>query len=346
MAPATATSSFDPAVPRFEPHPWVRGGHQQTIVGRYLPGPRVKLPSLHHEVAVDPTDRLSLLESIPEGWSAGQPAAVLVHGLGGCARAPYVGRVALRLVRLGVRVVRMNLRGAGSGFGLARGIYHAGRSEDLRCVIEWLSGRAPGSPIALVGFSLGANMALKLAAEAADSPVAGLDCVLAANPPIDLTACSDRIRQPENRIYDRNFLRLLRAEVARLHAVFPELGPVDLKGARTLFEFDDLYTAPRNGFRGAHEYYARSSAGPLIHRIQVPGLVIHAEDDPFIPPEHFRAITFPHGLALELIPSGGHLGYFSRERWGGDHRWLDGRLTAWLASRWSAFPACRPGFAS
>jgi predicted alpha/beta-fold hydrolase len=251
MSTSLSSRRLDPDVPPFEPHPWVRGGHQQTILGRYLPGPRVRFPSASHEIAVDPPDRLSVLESVPPGWAPGGPSAVLVHGLGGCARAPYIRRVAARLLRLGVRVVRMNLRGAGTGFGLARGIYHAGRSEDLRSVIEWLGPRIPGSPIALIGFSLGANLALKLAAEAADRPLEGLDCVLAANPPIDLTACSQRIQQPENRIYDRNFVRLLRSEVRRLHAAFPELGPVDLAGARTLLEFDDVYTAPRNGFLGA-----------------------------------------------------------------------------------------------
>jgi hypothetical protein len=236
----------------------------------------------------------------------------------------------------------MNLRGAGSGFGLARGIYHAGRSEDLRSVIEWLARRAPGSPIALVGFSLGANLALKLAAEAADHPLPGFDSVLAANPPLDLSACARHIQRPENRIYDRNFVRLLRSEVLRLHAAFPDLGPVDLSRVRTLFEFDDRYTAPRNGFKDAEDYYRRSSAGPLIPRIRVPGLVIHAEDDPFIPPAPFRSIPFPGGLALELVPSGGHLGYFSRDRWDGDRRWLDARLTAWLAARWSASLHVRP----
>src|SRR5262245_34195822 len=124
-------------VPPFEPHPLLRGGDVQTIAGRYLPGRRIQLHSTYHELALEDGDRLALLESIPAGWSEGAPAAVLVHGLSGCARAPYVVRLADRLVRLGVRVVRMNLRGAGAGFGLARGIYHSGRSEDVRAVAEW-----------------------------------------------------------------------------------------------------------------------------------------------------------------------------------------------------------------
>jgi predicted alpha/beta-fold hydrolase len=331
-------SHLDPTVPPFEPHPWVRGGHRQTIVGRYLPGPRVRLPSTHHEIDTGDGDRLSVLDSVPPGSaSPAVPSAILVHGLGGCARSPYILRVASRFLRLGVRVVRMNLRGAGSGFGLARGIYHAGRTDDLRRVVEWVADRNPGAPIALVGFSLGANLVLKLAAEAADRPLDGLDAVLAANPPLDLAACCRHIQRPGNRIYDRNFVRLLRAEVARLHRAFPELGPVDLTQVKTLFDFDDRYTAPRNGFAGADDYYARCSAGPSIPRIRVPGLVVHAEDDPFIPAGPFRVVRFPESLALELIPGGGHLGYFSRNRWGGDRRWLDGRLTAWLALRWGAY---------
>src|SRR3954454_22616793 len=190
-----------PTVPPFEPHTWFRGGHAQTIAGRYLPGRRLRLPSTYHEIDAGDGDRLSVLESIPDGWRPGGPTALMVHGLAGCVRAPYLVRVAIRLVGIGVRVVRMNLRGAGAGFGVARGIYHAGRTEDLRLVARWMARRAPGSPIALVGFSLGGNLVLKLAAEASRRPLEGLDCVLAANPPLDLAGCCRHIRQSENRVY-------------------------------------------------------------------------------------------------------------------------------------------------
>jgi predicted alpha/beta-fold hydrolase len=323
------------AVPAFEPHPLLRGGHFQTIAGRYLPGRRPRLASLYHELSISQGDRLSVLESVPAQWQRGDPAAVLVHGLAGCARSPYVVRMAARLVALGIRVVRMNLRGAGSGFGLARGTYHSGRTEDVRAVVGWIARRAPGSAIALLGFSLGGNLVLKLAAEAAEEPLAGLDCVVAANPPLDLAACCQHIQRRENRIYDRNFVRALRREVSRLHALFPELGPVDLTEARTLFDFDNLYTAPRNGFRDADDYYARSSAGPLLPKVTLPGLVVHAADDPFIPAVPFQTYLFPKQLALELLPFGGHLGYVSRTRWQGDHRWLDSRLARWLTDRWA-----------
>ena len=148
-------------------------------------------------------------------------------------------------------------------------------------------------PLAVVGFSLGANLVLKLAAEAAQEPVAGLDCVLAANPPLDLAACCRQIQRPENRIYDRNFVRNLRREVDRLHAAFPELGTVDLSRAATILDFDELYTAPRNGFADALDYYRRASALPLVGRITAPTLILTARDDPFIAVEPFEELTPP-----------------------------------------------------
>ena len=219
----------DTAVPAFVPHPLLRNGHLQTIMGRIPLGPRASLPSQSHEIEVDDGDRLVVFESIPPSWDRGGPSALLVHGLGGSARGAYVVRVAARLVGLGVRAVRMNLRGAGSGFGSARGFYHAGRTEDLRrAVVEWLAERGSGSPIGLVGFSLGANLVLKLAAEAAATPLAGLDCVLAANPPIDLAApcCRQDSASVSNRLYDRNFVRQLLAAKCRAAPLpcFPDLG--------------------------------------------------------------------------------------------------------------------------
>ena len=77
--------------------------------------------------------------------------------------------------------------------------------------------------------------------------------------------------RPENRFYDWNFLRWLRAEVTRLHRRFPELGPPDLGQVRSVYDFDDRYTAPRNGFASADDYYARSSALPLFPRIDPSG---------------------------------------------------------------------------
>lgn len=326
-------------VPKFEPHPLLRNGHAQTVAGRYGPGSRVAFPSTEREIPTGDDDLLVVLDSVPEGWAPGRPASVLVHGLSGTADAPYVVRVAALLLEKGFRVVRMNLRGAGAGFGRAKGVYHAGRSEDLRRVLEWVASVSPQSPIGLVGFSLGGNLALKLAAEVVARPIDGFDCVVAANPPIDLAASCRHIQRPSSRIYDRNFVKRLVADVHRLHERFPELGPLAIPKPLSLFDFDEHYTAPRNGFQGAWDYYEKSSASPLIAQIKVPGLVIHSTDDPFIPAQSFQDAKFPANLELELTTGGGHLGYLSRTRWNGSRRWLDHRITAWLGSQCGRDPS-------
>jgi predicted alpha/beta-fold hydrolase len=322
-------------VPPFRPHRFWSGGHAQTVIGRYLYGARAGSGGTEVRFPLpDEEGWLTALESRPAHWVPGEPMAVLVHGLCGCAQANYLLGLSDRLVRLGVRTLRLNLRNAGSGFGLARGAYHAGRSGDLRAAVSWLGEQVPGSPIALIGFSLGASLSLRLAAEASEEPVPGLDCVLAASPPLDLHACCRFLTRRGARAYDRNFVRLLSKEVARLHDRFPDLGPVDLTGVRTLYEFDGRYTAPRHGYHGADDYYAKSSAGPMLGRVVIPGLIVHALDDPFIPPEAVRSVECTGALKLELLPAGGHLGFISQGAWAGDRRWLDTRLAAWLADHW------------
>src|SRR5262249_47037109 len=150
------------------------------------------------------------------------------------------------------------------------------------------------------------------------------------NPPIDLAACARAMSRAENRLYDWNFVRWLRSQVERLHRRFPELGKPALGRVRSVYEFDDRYTAPRNGFASADDYYAQSSSLPLSPRIDRPGLVVHAADDPFIPLRPFQLASFPPNLAFELTERGGHLGYLRRSPWQGGRRWLD----AWLADRW------------
>jgi predicted alpha/beta-fold hydrolase len=325
-------------IPLFQPHPWLKGKHAQTIVARYWGGASDVLPAAPHELELPDGDRLLLLESTPTACAETRPAAVLVHGLAGDADAAYMVRIGRRLLNHGIRVIRLNLRGAGAGFGLARRIYHAGRSDDLREVLRWLAPRQGGAPIALIGFSLGANLVLKLAAEAADAPIPGLDCVIAANPPIDLAACASQLQKSANRLYDVNFARWLRAMVKRLHARFPELGDLDLSGVWSVYEFDDRYTSRRNGFVSADDYYARCSLTDALARIPIAGLIVHARDDPFVPFEAVLRAQRPAHLALEVVPAGGHLGYVSRDRWRGNRRWLDSRLEVWLGSRWGLAP--------
>ncbi len=275
-------------------------------------------------------DRLVVFDSIPRVWKAPRPAAVLVHGLAGNSEAPYVVRLARRLLKNGIRVIRVNLRGAGAGFGLARGTYHAGSSDDLRHVMNWAAARVEGSPIALVGYSLGANLVLKLAAESAAHPVPNFDCVVAANPPLNLGACSRAIERRRTAFTSGTSCDGCGAWSSGCMTAFRTWRPAKLEGVKTLYDFDDRYTAPRNNFGSAVNYYATCSLDDALLKIPQPGLIVHAQDDPFIPADVIVRAVRPQHLALELSAGGGHLGYLSRERWLGDHRWLETRLCAWL----------------
>lgn len=329
-----------PEIPPFDPHPLLPTGHLQTILSRYLLGPPSRLDSVDHLVELPGGDRLLIHDSKPEGWQAGRPMVLLVHGLGGDAGDVDLVKLGIRMVGYGVRAVRMNLRGAGAGFGLASRLYSGASADEVRAVAEWMAEGAAGSPLGVVGFSLGGNLVLNLAVDAAERPVRGLDCVIAAAPPIDLAACGRRMNHPSRRFYDRQLVYSVIPQVRRLHSRFPELGRVDLASVGSMLDFDRLYAAPRNGFEGVEAYHETCSPIGSLGRVQVAGLVIHAEDDPFIPIEPFRKARFPEKLTLEVHRSGGHLGFISRKPWIGDHRWLIARMAVWLASRWGmAWPS-------
>src|SRR5262249_24836278 len=153
--------------------------------------------------------RLVLHDGGPLGGEPGAPIVFLLHGLGGSSLPGYMQRPAGKLYPHGVRVVRMDLRGTGAGFGLARHFYHAGRTEDVRAALLDLHRDSPESPLFLFGFSLGGNMALKLAGEDAGDPVPMLTRVAAVAPPIDILRCSEMMSRPNCRYYDRFFARAL-----------------------------------------------------------------------------------------------------------------------------------------
>jgi len=229
----------------------------------------------------------------------------------------------------GVRVFRIDLRGAGRGAALARRAYHAGCSDDVRAAAAAIHRWCQDSPLLLAGFSLGGNVALKLAGEAAADPVPGLERVAAVGPPIDLDRCVALLERRGNRIYERYFLRGLVAQFRQRRRHFPDLPPVILPRRLTLRLYDDRVTARDWGFAGASDYYRRASAGPLVPHIRVPTLVLTARDDPFIAVAPFESLTVPPHVQVRVVDRGGHLGFLGRDGAGGV-RWAERRVADWL----------------
>ena len=325
-----------PASTAFRPHPLLRGGHSQTLAGFYLTGRPLAYKAQQHRVALADGDQLVLHDDQPADWQPGDRAALLIHGLAGCHRSSYMPRVVAALEERGIRAFRLDLRGCGAGVGLARMPYHGGRSEDAAAALETITRLCPDSPVALVGFSMGGNIALKLLGEMGDGRCGHLDCAVAVCPPLDLHSAVRHIHRPINRLYERHFVRLLIAQVRERERRFPGCPSVPVEWRpRSLWEFDDVFTGPICGFGGAENYYRLASAVRVAHRIRLPALVIASVDDPLVPTAPLERLRHLSTVHLELTRHGGHMGFVGWRD--GRSRWFDQRIVEWISSRTRAY---------
>ncbi len=329
--PSSSAADFRPTSNFFDfrPLPLLSNPHLQTLLGHLLGGRHSFSANYEHIVRLPDGDALVLHDAVPENWQAGQAVVVLVHGLTGSHASSQIVRTGAALFAQGLRVVRLDLRGAGKSLPLSRKSYHGGHSEDVRAAVEEVHRLAPESPITLVGVSLGGNIVLKLAGEAADNPVAGLVRVAALGPPIDLRRCAALLDERRNRMYANFFLRELVADAHKRQRFFPDLPRIQFPNQLTIRVFDEVYTAPRGGFRNADDYYHRSSSLPLIQRIQVPTFVLTARDDPFIAAEPFEELQAPGHVHIRVLRHGGHLGFLGWDGAGGI-RWAERRIVDWI----------------
>lgn len=323
-------------LPPFRPLWWIPSGFVQTLAAGYWPNWPDSKPTAQHTLVLDDQDRMILIENRPEGWNLSQRSgriAVLVHGLAGDHQSNYMIRITRRLVRAGVLVFRVNLRGCGVGFGLAQHPYHSGRSEDIRAVTQWITERHPESPISLMGFSLGGNIVLKMAGEDGSKPTGNLDSVLAVSPPVDLAATAEHLKKTRNLLFDQFFVWKLKQQIKKQLQHFPALPRLQFHRRLNLTDIDELFTAPRSGFRDAQDYYARSSCGPWVSSIRIPGLILCAKDDPIVNAASYSKLNLPSGVDLIMPSSGGHLGFFGHTGVAGEYEWMDSLVVRWTIER-------------
>ncbi len=325
----------------FEPFPFLSHPHLQTIAAAELSF-SLAPPSDLETVTLPDGDRLAIEVSTPPAWRPGggpavgtgapaDPTVVLIHGLCGSSRSPYIVRIARKLYRRGLRAVRVNLRGCGAGRGLAREPYHSGRSDDARAVLEHLRRGCPHSPTTLAGFSLGGNIALKLAGEMGEAAGALMDRVIAVCPPADLLASCLRLADGANRLYDQFFVWLLRRDLARRQRKFPDERRFRLPPRLSLMEFDDVYTAPRCGFQSGLDYYRKSSALPLLAGIRVPCRILYSTDDPIVDNRVLERAALAPTVQCFRTSGGGHLGFLGRPGAAGGIRWMDELVLEWCS---------------
>ncbi|HZF34760.1 MAG TPA: alpha/beta fold hydrolase [Candidatus Angelobacter sp.] len=326
-------NGVDPAgtYPRFLARPPWWGGDLQTI-RNYLRKPAIALDPYPAERLEFPMldgsdDALVATLNRPLSTAGPRPLVVLIHGLTGCETSTYMRASARHLLEGGYPVLRLNLRGAGPSRPRCRLQYHAGRTEDLRTVLGCMDGRLAANGIVIVGFSLGGNMLLRyLGEQGRRAPLLGAVSVSA---PIDLKATQLRLMQRRNRRYHDHLLARMKEEITAPDSRLSDLERARLDTISSVYEFDDRVVAPRNDFANADDYYARCSAKSLLGEIRVPTLLIHARNDPWIPPNAYLAFDWDSNPRLTpLLPKGGgHVGFHG---FGNSVPWHDRCIASFL----------------
>jgi predicted alpha/beta-fold hydrolase len=314
----------------FKPLWGLRSPVLQTIIGAKLPS-LVNYPETYQQITLPDNDILMLAINTPVEWQPTMPSVIALHGLGGNHNAKYIKRLRAKMMGLGYRFIAVNFRGCGIGKGLAKGLYNAGCSEDILQVAQQLKVQTPDSPMVLVGYSLGGNVALKLLGELKNTATTYFCGAIAVTPPIDLARCADLIQKPDNDIFRRYYLRKLWQTVNERHASYPELGfapKMDMSCG--FWEFDDLYTGPQCGFVGAADYYRQSSALKLLPDIDISCKILFAADDPFVDCTAISSVQLASATEVLITPYGGHMGFLAAPTGMIPLRWMDHKICEWI----------------
>jgi hypothetical protein len=317
----------------FAPRRGLLNGHIQTIVGNYLPRPAFRLPFATDIIEVDSADGSRVIchsHWQPDPDMNQRLTLVLVHGLEGSTDSRYIQGLTVRAWNAGCNIVRMNMRNCGESDALTPTLYHSGLSGDVGAVVEYYTKQFGLERVALVGYSMGGNLVLKLAGEWGERPP--VCAVAAVCPAIDLAAGSNALHEPVNRMYEWHFLRRLMRRYRRKVMMFPHIytmrgiGPV-----RSLRDFDDRIVARYCDFRDADDYYYRAASARVADRIANPTLILRALDDPFIrltPETRATLLANPH-ISLVETPNGGHCAFLGRDA-GDEIHWAESTVMRYL----------------
>ena len=298
----------------YTPAWWVPGRHAQTLWGRLFRRPPVVGTRLERWPTAD-DDEIEVHRLDSSGANPQRlPRLILLHGLEGTIRSNYIqGTLALARDR-GWAADVLIFRGCGTRMNRQRRIYHSGETSDLNLVVERVARENPDQPIVLAGFSLGGNVLLKWLGEQGEGLRPQIRGTAAVSVPYDLESGARRIEHGFSRIYTYHFLRSLIAKARVKLMAYPDLfDEARLDTVRTLFDFDDVVTAPVHGFLGAHDYYSRSSCLQYLGAVRTPTLLLSSTDDPFMSREtadSVLSVALRNALLnVEFHDCGGHVGF-------------------------------------
>jgi predicted alpha/beta-fold hydrolase len=303
--------------------PLSRNPHVLTILSNFWPREYncAQFPVERRLIRTDADTQVLVQTQFPSGKPRGE--VVLLHGLEGGGEAGYMRSMAWHALGAGFIAHRFHMRTCGGTEQLCKTLYHAGLTSDLRAFLEQTHAQGRHLPVVLIGFSLGGNVALKLAGELGETDL--IQGVCAISTPIDLGACARRIGRRDNALYERRFVSRMKSRLIGTG----RYSASDFGKARSLYDIDNRITAPSFGFRDADHYYSTQSAINFLPGIRVPGLLIQAKDDTFIPFDIFRHPAIDENPNLQLLATdhGGHLGFLAKR---GQRFWVDDAALAFV----------------
>jgi predicted alpha/beta-fold hydrolase len=261
------------------------------------------------------------------------PVAILFHGLEGSSDSPYIRGLVNVLSNQGWCCAAVNFRGCSGELNRLQRSYHSGATDDLDEIITLLSERYPDSALHAIGFSLGGNVLLKWCAETGrQNP---LNAAIAISVPYQLAVASSTLDSKDffSRLYRWRLLSSLKNKaLQKIQQGIINQDLAKIEGIQSFYDFDDRLTAPLHGYKDADDYYRRASSYPHLNKIQIPTLLLHAADDPFM---NSRVITehteMTPSVKLELSPYGGHVGFYQPSISKNSY-WLERRIPDFLRS--------------
>lgn len=311
----------------FKPAWWLRNPHLQTLWPVLLRRRVKNLPLQRERIELPDGDFVDLdwIGKYQRG-----PVVLVLHGFEGNIKSHYAKSILLRMHQCGWRGVFLNFRGlSGEPNRLPRG-YHSGETSDVAYVVDYLRARENDLHLSAIGYSLGGNVLLKWLGETGETNP--LKAAVAISVPFELHKAAARIQTGFSRFYQWYFLKCLRERLVRkFQTVTPIIDPTLLSSARTINQFDDLYTAPLHGFSGVDDYYNTASSRQYLKKIKVPTLILHAKDDPFMSQDVIPTDEeLSSYIELEVSETGGHVGFVEGKfPWRAEY-WLEKRIPAFL----------------
>jgi len=317
---------------KFKPALGLKNRHLQTIYSSLFR----KLPLVEFEIENFPTSDGDVLECYwhkTNTHKTNTPIVILFHGLAGSFESPYIQGVMRELSKAGFSSVLMHFRGCSGNDNLLARSYHSGETGDANEFITHVKKQNPHSKIFAVGYSLGANMLLKLLGEKSNKEY--LSAAVCVSPPMQLDVCADAINSGFSLYYQHRLVKDLNIALDKKYDKHDMTNLLDfkrsgVKNIKTFWEFDETYTAPIHGFDSAQDYYTKCSSKQFLKSIQTPTLLIHAKDDPFMnedvlptPEELSPSINF------ELSQNGGHVGFIGGTLFKPEY-WLEKRISQYF----------------